>query len=141
MSSTETGRTPRTLCVLPGQFAVCRLRPDELAPAWAYRPAAFASITRTHDELSVICPEEFVPPSVTSDGGWRCLRLDGPFDLDEPGVLAAVVEPLADAGVSAFAVASYDTDHVLVDDLERALEALGHAGHRIRPEAGAGAAT
>src|SRR5206468_8549222 len=87
---------------------------------------AFVSVTRTPDELSIVCPDEAVPPDVEVESGWRALKVPGPIPFDQVGVLAALATPLAAAGISTFAVSTYDTDYVLVrePDLERALAAL-----------------
>ena len=128
--------TARLLSLLTGTFAVCRLAPDAPVPAWAGTgPTGFTSITRTRDELSVICPAAYVPPEQPASGGWSCLRIEGPFGLDETGILAGVVAPLATAGISVFAVATHDTDHLLVTELDAALRALTGAGHTIRSDA------
>jgi uncharacterized protein len=121
----------RILTVLPGSYAICRLSPDQDVPAWALAPADFVSITRSRAELSVICPAGAVPTAIPSQAGWHCLRIDGATSLDEPGVLVSVVDPLAAAGLSVFAVASYDTDHLLITDLRAAVKALRAAGHRV----------
>jgi uncharacterized protein len=129
----------RILTLLPGRYAICRLSPDEEIPAWALAPSDFVSITRSRTELSVICPAGAVPAAVPAGGpaallaqaGWHCLRVDGSTTLDEPGVLVSVADPLAAAGLSVFAVASYDTDHLLVTDLRAAVKALRAAGHRV----------
>ncbi len=120
------------LSLLEGRLAVCRLDPGAEIPEWAIRDPFF-SITRTVDELSVICPEQHVPPGVAREQGWRALKLEGPFDLESIGILSAVAEPLADAEVSILAIATYDTDYVLIkeSELERALVALSKRGHRI----------
>ena len=51
-------------------------------------------------------------------------------------MLASVLDPLAGAGISIFAISTYDTDYVLVkgSDLERALDVLRRAGHEINQE-------
>ena len=126
----------RTLTLYPENYAICRLHPDESIPAWAIQSdASFFSITRSQDELSIICPRlnvpENVPEGLVVDGGWRCLKLNGPFDLDEPGVLASVCTPLARAGLSVFAVATYDTDHLLVQKLDEAIAALENASYQV----------
>lgn len=120
-----------TLSVLAGTYAVCRLDAGAPVPDWAAAAAPFTSVTRTAEELSITCPEARVPAGVTAGRGLRCLRLEGPFDLDQPGVIAAIVGPLAGAGLSAFVVATYDTDYVLVHDLPAARDALTAAGHRV----------
>ena len=96
------------------------------------RGAVF-SITRTADELSVVCESKYVPGSVKSEKGWRCFKLEGPFPFTMTGVLASVLEPLAKARVSIFAVSTYDTDYVMVKEkqlgkAEKALRAAGHNG-------------
>ncbi len=121
----------RTLALLPQCYAICRLSPDEGIPAWALAPADFVSITRSRAELSVICPASVVPAAVPRQAGWHCLRIDGSTSVDEPGVLVSVADPLAAAGLSVFAVASYDTDHLLVTNLPAAIKALRAAGHRV----------
>ncbi len=122
----------RTLTLFPEDYAICKLSPDESIPAWAFdHQASFFSITRSRDELSIICPQKQIPEGVLADTGWRCLKLNGPFGLDEPGVLVSVVTPLADAGLSVFAVATYDTDYLLVQKLESAIAALEGADCRV----------
>jgi hypothetical protein len=124
-----------SLVLLSGPFAVCRLRADTPSPAWA--TGEFVSITRTADELSVVCREDAVPAGVRHEAGWRCLRVDGTLDLALVGVLAALAVPLAEAGVSVFAISTFDTDYLLVKkaDLAKGIEALQAAGHRVRSEA------
>lgn len=126
-----------TLTLLPGQFAVCRLDAGAPVPEWA-TTGAFTSITRTADELSVVCPAENVPPDVRAEGPWRCLKVEGPLDFALTGILASIAVPLAEASVSIFAVSTYDTDYVLVTaaQVERAAEVLRQAGHRVRIDAG-----
>ncbi|MFC0096758.1 ACT domain-containing protein [Micromonospora marina] len=132
---TRQGAPSRHLTLLTGEFAVHRLAPDAPVPGWALAGSTpFTSVTRTRHELSLILPVEAVPPPSRTDAVWHCLRVEGPFGLDEPGVLHSVVAPLAAAGVSVFAVATYDTDHLLVTDLPGALAALTGAGHRVERE-------
>lgn len=124
------------LSVLDGRMGVCRLAPDSPIPAWA-TSGGLSSITRTTDELSVACPEASVPGDVRCEKGWRVLKLEGPFEFSEVGVLSSVATSLAGAGVSIFAVSTYDTDYVLVkgEKLDRAVTALREAGHAVRGDA------
>jgi hypothetical protein len=127
-------RPTLTLFVLRERLAVCRLAPDAPVPAWALGPTSgFRSVTHTPEELSLVCAEEHVPASVTAERGWRGLRVAGPLAFSLTGVLAALAQPLAEAGVPIFTLSTYDTDYVLVKetDLNRALSALRDAGHRI----------
>jgi hypothetical protein len=88
---------------------------------------------RTARETSVVCAEADVPPDVRAERGRRALEVAGPLDLGLTGVLASIAVPLATARVAIFAVATYDTDYVLVRDdrLAAAVHALEDAGHRV----------
>lgn len=123
---------PRDLMWLPGRFAIARLDPRADVPSWAWE-GDVASVTRTGDELSIVCDETAIPSGVQSEGGWRALKIAGPMDLSIVGVLASVAAPLAEAGISVFAVSTFETDYILVREraMHRAEGALRAAGHRI----------
>lgn len=120
--------------LLPQRFSVCRLAPDEAIPGWACA-GGFLTITRSGDELSIICDERNVPDGIQQQPGWRCIQLRGPFAFDEIGVLASFANPLAAAGVGILAISTFDTDFILFAEknLESALRALTTAGHRQIP--------
>ena len=120
------------LGILPGKLAICRLGARGDIPAWA-SGTWFLSITRTRDELSIVCDQQYVPSETLASREWRAFRLEGPIDLGETGVLAALAVPLAEARIPIFPVATHDTDYTLVreNDLPRALEALRAAGHEV----------
>ena len=121
-----------TLAVSPGRFAICRLDGGSPVPAWALGHPVFAVVARP-GELTLLCPQERVPEGVRSEGGWRLLELAGPFPFEATGILAAVLAPLAAAGVGILALSTFDTDLVLVKEhlLGPALEALRNAGHTV----------
>ncbi len=127
--------TPLTLYLLAETFGICRLERSAAIPAWALE-APWMSITRTSDELSVVCPESSIPDAVQAERGWRALRVAGVLDFSLIGVLASLTAPLAQAGVSVFAVSTYDTDYLLIRaaDLSRAMAALRQAGHQVMEE-------
>lgn len=109
-----------------------RLAADSPLPVWATE-GEFVSVTRTSDELSVVCPADRVPNRTAAERGWRVLKVTGPFALSEIGVLAALSAPLAAADVSLFAISTFDTDYLLVSEkqLDAAIAALRSAGHRV----------
>lgn len=121
--------------VIPGTYAVCRLPAKAPLPAWAGK--AFTSITRTADELSIVCEEPRLPQDLgielRIERGWALLKLHGPFPLDAIGVLASVAKPLAAAEISLFAVSTFDTDYILVKriHLNQAIASLTQAGHKL----------
>lgn len=120
------------LTLLPEHFAISRLPADSPIPKWATQ-GSFSSVTRTGDELSVVCESSRVPTGVQSQPGWRVLKVHGPFVLSEVGVLSALAVPLVEARISLFAVSTFDTDYLLVEfaTLSAALSALERAGHTI----------
>ena len=123
-----------TLSILPQKYAVCRLNPNGHIPHWALLGDDFISLTRTRDELSIVCLQENVPQETKAERGWRCAKVDGPFDFSLAGVHTSLAIPLAEANISILAIATYETDHLLIQekDLERALQVLEQAGHRIQ---------
>ena len=122
-----------TLQLHSGEYAVCRLAPAVAVPSWSDGPG-FSSITRTADELSIICLAARVPAGVKHEHGWRLLQLAGPFDFGAVGILHSVLTPLATAKISSLAVATFDTDYLLIkaNALLPALAALRGAGHIVR---------
>lgn len=123
---------PLTLSLLPDTFAVCRLEHDAEIPQWA-RTGEFFSITRTGDELSVVCRDADVPDGIRCERGWRALKVHGPLDFALIGILAALAQPLTNAGISLFAISTCDTDYALVKEknLENAIAVLKKEGHQI----------
>ncbi len=127
--------SPLRFSVLPGSFAVLRLAPDAAVPVDLLVPP-FHSVTRTPAETSVVCPQGAVPEGARAEAGWALLALAGPFPFELTGILASVLSPLAAAGVSIFALSTFDTDYVLVksERLADAVAALETAGHeRVEP--------
>ena len=121
-----------TLTLFPDILAVCRLDPDVAVPRWALvRP--FTSITRTPAELSIVCLQKNVPEGVRCERGWRYLAVEGPLAFALTGILPSLTGALALAGVSVFAISTFDTDYVLVReaDAERAVDLLSREGHRV----------
>ena len=127
-----------TLTLLPGDYAICRLAPDAADPPWA-RESHVSVIARTADELSVLCSSEKVPAGTQCEPGWRLFKFQGPFAFTQTGILAAVLNPLAEAAVGILAVSTFDTDYVLVKDtnLSRAQDVLVAAGHVVLTTAAA----
>ncbi len=117
---------------LPGTYAIVRLAPDAPVSDWATK-GGFTSITRTADELSVVCPTENLPRDVQSSHRWLCFKLEGPFAFSLTGVLLSFIAPLSGNGIPIFAISTFDTDYVLVQepDCDRALDALRKAGHEL----------
>jgi hypothetical protein len=120
--------------VLPDTLAICRLPADAPVPAWSTGQAAFLTLSRTPDELSITAVQSVIPPGTRCERDYRALRVRGTLPPDLVGILLSIAEPLARAGLAIFAISTYDTDYVLVKarDLPAALQALRAAGHDVR---------
>ncbi|MGD2117009.1 MAG: ACT domain-containing protein [Chromatiales bacterium] len=98
--------------------------------------ANWYSLTRTDDELSVVAPCEIKLDSEKCEPDWSCLRIAGQLDFSLIGVIAEVARILADAGISIFTVSTYDTDYILVKnvDVNQAIVVLSAAGHEVEAD-------
>jgi hypothetical protein len=117
--------------VLADEFSVWRLAADAQLPS--IQSGRFLSMTRTDDELSIVSPSRNAPAGVTTESGWRCLKVEGPLAFEMTGVLAALSAPLARAEIPIFVVSTYDTDYLLLKavDLNAACDALRDEGHSV----------
>ena len=122
--------------ILDGSFTIHRLKPGASLPK-GLTSSPFYSISGSEDELSVVAPDAVWMESEKAEPGWTCLKINGPLDFEEIGILAGVSTTLAKAGISIFAVSTFDTDYILVkhEQLKLAKDALGDAGHKFaRPQ-------
>lgn len=121
-----------TMKVLQETYGVCRLDVGEAIPAWALKGGFFA-VTRTEDELSIVCEEGNIPEGLICEKSWKVLKVEGPLDFALVGILASISRVLADKGVSIFAVSTYDTDYILLkeNDLTCAVDSLRKANYEI----------
>jgi len=108
-----TSQISLRLSEMDDHFAICRLNSTSEIPIWA-RQGSFYSVTRTNDELSVVCRQEDVPPGITCEREWRCLKVEGPLSFELTGIMASVARPLAEAGISMFTIGTYETDYILI---------------------------
>ena len=116
--------------ILPGGFSIHRLAPDAAIPM-SLLSKGFFNVCRTEDELSIVCNEAVALPSLRCDSGWSCLKIVGPLDFGLTGILARLSGLLADAGISIFAMSTFDTDYILVktSQLDLAVATLKTGGY------------
>jgi len=120
------------LSVLSDPLIVWRGEAAAAIPEWALHAAGFVTITRSDDELSIICGEQYAPAGVSA-ARWRALKVQGPLPFNAVGVLSSLAQALADASVSILAVSTHDTDYLFVhaEDLARSVAALQSRGHVV----------
>lgn len=125
------------LSVLDATFVVSRFEASAAIPAWALEGPGFVSVSRTDDELSIICAADRVPVVAAGAPAWRGLKVHGPLSFETVGVMSALTHALATANISMLAVATHDTDYLFVRiaDLARAVRALRHQGHVVHTSA------
>ncbi|HEX3029820.1 MAG TPA: ACT domain-containing protein [Clostridia bacterium] len=121
------------LSEMKNKLGICRLNNASAIPEWAVK-GSFYSITRTQDELSVVCNQEDIPESVDYEGEWRGLKVEGPLDFSLIGILASISSALAKKGISIFAISTYETDYILMKDdkYKPAVEALEAEGFVVK---------
>ena len=122
-----------TLTELAGDYGIARLSADAANPGWADGDGLF-TVSRTDDELSVLCLANRIPDSVKRDLGWTAFKFEGPFAFHEHGILLSVVAPISGAGIGVFVISTFDTDYLLVKtETARTVRGLlSAAGHTLR---------
>ncbi|MBY0472578.1 ACT domain-containing protein [bacterium] len=123
----------RTLQEIPGVYSVVCLGPQAPLPSWIPSDG-FVSITRTDEELSIVCMSSAVPAGDFSrENGWKCLKVVGPLDFALTGILSSIATPLAEAKISIFAISTFDTDYILIrqESFVQAQAVLRKAGFGI----------
>ncbi len=113
------------LSKINGSFSICQLKGNADIPQWIYQ-SSFFNISKTSEELSIVCEEQNVPADVKQNSGWTAFKVEGPLDFNLTGILASIANPLAEAKISIFAVSTFDTDYVFVksDQFEKARHIL-----------------
>lgn len=125
------------LSLLKNKYVVCRLNKNERIPAWAYKGDVF-SITRTNDELSLVCQQENIEveeldEDILCERNWNIFKVEGPLDFALVGILSNLSCIMKEAGVSIFAISTYDTDYIMVknEKVNEAIKALKQYGHEV----------
>ena len=118
--------------VLPNRFAVCQLDMVKPLPNWVFS-SSFYTVSKTADELAVVCEEDLVQDEIVKSVGWRLLKINAVLDLSLTGITAQFSTALANAGVNLSVIATYNTDYILVEEakLTTAIEALRGAGFEV----------
>jgi len=127
----ENGMT-LTLQILDGYYTIHRFPADSTLPVEVWE-SSFLSITKTEDELSIVCDASIVLDTEVNESGWSCIKVLGPLDFALTGILAKLSGVLAEARISIFAISTYDTDYILVqsEKLELAVKVLSKQGYII----------
>lgn len=104
------------LSALPEKFGICHFGKNSPIPSWAAESAEFFSITKTKNELSIVCPQEKIPQNIMAEKNWKGFKVEGSSNMYSVGIIAALAGPLAKAGISIFNISTYETDYILVEE-------------------------
>lgn len=128
-------QNPMILSVIRDSFAVCRFDAFKEIPESVLN-SSFFSVTKTADELSIVCPEENIPEVSMAEPNWRCLKIHGPLDFTTTGIISSLTSVLAQADISVFVFSTFDTDYIMVKDfeLDRAIDTLNKSGHQVHKD-------
>lgn len=123
---------PVRLKRLDGAYAISQLAPDAPLPDWL-EGEGFVSVTRTDEEVSIVCRQERVPAGVRADPDWLAFQLIGPFAFDETGIVLSVIRPLSENAIGVFVLSTFNGDLLLVKqaDQAKAESLLTQAGHQL----------
>jgi len=126
------GSVNLVLSVLSETFTIHKLSPDVSIPEEILK-SNYYSVSKTENELSVVCSELIEVQSLQSSKGWKCIKVKGPLDFNLTGILASISDILAQANISIFAISTFDTDYILVksQDLSSARTKLRLAGYKF----------
>ena len=115
---------------LTERFSVCKV--TDYSGISAGQRYCFTGSTDT--ENSLVCRTEDVPDNTSArEDGWRCFRIRGELEFSLTGILAGIAAILAEHDISIFAVSTYNTDYVFIQEavFEKALDALKQNGYVI----------
>ena len=120
------------LSVLSETFSVHKLSPDASIPEEILK-SNYYSVSKTENELSLVCSEVIEVQNLQSSKGWKCIKVKGPLDFNLTGILAGISDILAQTNISIFAISTFDTDYILVrkHDLTSATTTLKQAGYKF----------
>ena len=121
------------LKILDSTFSVMKFAPAETIPLWALHCDVF-SITRTDEELSVVCPSECLPINEQIkeiENDWKCIKVEGVLDFNLTGILSSLANTLAENKISIFAISTFNTDYLLIKShsIKKAKVVLENEGH------------
>ena len=123
--------------LLKGEYSIYKFKRDSPIPEWIY-DSDFYSVTRTADELSIICKHVDLNMGIDikTDSHWRILKINSVLELSLIGIIATVSKILEENKIPIFTISTFDTDYILVKDrdLNKTVSALRYAGHNLLAE-------
>ena len=120
--------------ILKDLYSIHRFDKDAAIPNWL-SDSRFYSITRTNEELSIVCKHVDIKleDNTMIDKYWRIFKINGPMDLSQCGIIAQISDLFRKNEISIFPIATYDTDYILIKNknLNKAITSLENDGHKV----------
>ena len=113
------------------KLSICKLK--QIPPTSTSDLVFYA---RTDEEISMVCETDKVPRDLleeNSSDGWRAFRIVGKLDFSLTGILAKISKILADNSIGIFAVSTFNTDYILIqeENFNRALDILVESDYEV----------
>lgn len=120
------------LSLIKGTFGVCKLRKTDEVPEWV-KNDKFTSVTRTDEELSIVCSQEDIPQEITAELNWKILKIDGILDFSLIGIITKIRSILVENGMSIFVISTFNTDYILIKSeiFDQSISILKEEGYTI----------
>ena len=118
--------------MLSETFTIHKLSPDASIREGILK-SNYYSVSKTENELSVVCSEVIEVQSLQNSKGCTCIKVKGPLDFNLTGILASISDILRKTNISIFAISTFDTDYILVrsKDLPSARIKLKKGGYKF----------
>jgi hypothetical protein len=125
--------TSKQLLVLPEKYGVIKLNPDTEINTKGGKATELLAVIHTPEETTIVCLENIISPGKEAEKGWRVLKVEGTLEFELIGILASILTPLAETGISVYTLSTYSTDFIMVKAnlLSKAIKALKKAGFEI----------
>ncbi|NLT52497.1 MAG: ACT domain-containing protein [Ignavibacteria bacterium] len=111
--------------IVNGTFSIHKVCPDRKDLLDLFNEDFF-SITKTNDEISVVCREEIFIKETEVENGWKCLKVKGILDFSLVGIFHSILTELKNAEISVFVISTFNTDYILIkkESFEKAVKVL-----------------
>ena len=114
------------MSILPAQYAIHRFDPHTQIPLDIMKEESFYHISKTSDELSIVCRAEIKLLSDKVNRPYSCLKVLGPLDFSLVGIISNIAIILKQEEIPIFVISTFDTDYILIetDYTQKAIKAL-----------------
>ena len=111
------------------RYSILKVSTESELPAWINLDCSFLSLTKTDEELSIVCDSSCIPENeiLNQSKQWIIIKMDEILDLSLFGILYSILKILKKNKISVFSISTYNTDYILIkeEDESKAKKCLG----------------